>query len=74
LEPDWDYVGQLYGDENKASRQNATDGQVVTIIPLKKDDVSLFAAFQQRNKSLIRHGTNLKLMKRHLAKSKKKVY
>ena len=42
LEPDWDYVGQLYGEENKQSRQNATDGQVVSIIPLKRDDVISF--------------------------------
>jgi len=38
LEPDWDYVEQLYGD-NEASKPKTTDGQqAVVIIPLKKDD------------------------------------
>ncbi len=37
LEPDWDYVEQLYG-ENESNKQKLTDGQSTVIIPLKKDN------------------------------------
>ena len=70
LEPDWDFVEQVYGD-NEASKQKSTDGQAVAIIPLKKDDVLLFVIRNRNLKLYLRHGISLKLRRGYLLKYRK---
>ena len=69
IEPDWDFIGELYNEE-PSKQQRPTDGQGQTIIPIKKDDVKIFC--NKGSKEMLRRGISSNSKREFSMRSRKK--